>query len=237
MRPLLFMKSFEGLYDFVRGGETFPEDDLYVRSRVAPCGHECIKDNTHQFIFYIEGLTFKYRNLQHPPGEFSYLGTDVLHLLRVLLDIRSFGDIDWTNREILEVAHSIKYGISPEHSSLGGIKGIGHVRANLLKRLLKEEGMEPPPLGTPVDLFADLLRSHFEGTLEERMVEVLIRERLGEENVDRARKEAVQVIRRIENSRGGFLVDDRILRTFGLFLIGPEAIRMRKADLIKKCLD
>ncbi|MDQ7039250.1 MAG: DEAD/DEAH box helicase [Aquificota bacterium] len=237
VRPLLFMKSFEGLYDFVRGGETFPEDDLYVRSRVAPCGHECIKDNTHQFIFYIEGLTFKYRNLQHPPGEFSYLGTDVLHLLRVLLDIRSFGDIDWTNREILEVAHSIKYGISPEHSSLGGIKGIGHVRANLLKRLLKEEGMEPPPLGTPADLFADLLRSHFEGTLEERMVEVLIRERLGEENVDRARKEAVQVIRRIENSRGGFLVDDRILRTFGLFLIGPEAIRMRKADLIKKCLD
>ncbi len=237
VRPLLFMKNFDGLYDFVRGGESFPEDDLYVRSKVAPCGHECFKDNTHQFIFYIEGLTFKYRNLQHPPGEFSYLGTDVLHLLRVLLDIRSFGDIDWSNRRILEVAHSIKYGISPEFSAIGGIKGIGHVRANLIKRLLLEEGIKPPSLGEETENLIDLLRSHFGEHVEERLVEILIRDRLGDGNLDRARREASQVLKRLEANKGGYLIDDRILRTFGLFLFGAEALRMKKKELLKRCLD
>ena len=237
VRPLLFMKTFEGLYDFVRGGETFPEDDMYVRSKVAPCGQECFRDNTHQLLFYVEGLTFKYRNLQHPPGEFSYLGTDVLHLIRVLLDIRSFGDIDWTNREILEIAHSIKYGISPEFSALGGIKGIGHVRANLLKRLLSEEGLKPPKIGEETDAFVETLRSHFGGELEDRLIETLIRDRLGDENRERAKKEARQVLNRLEGNRGGFLIDERILRTFCVFLMGPEALRMRKGELIKRCLD
>jgi helicase len=237
VRPLLFMKTFDGLYEFVRGGETFAEDDLYVRSKIAPCGHECFKDNTHQFIFYIEGLTFKYRNLQHPPGEFSYLGTDVLHLLRVLLDIRSFGDLNWSNREILEIAHSIKFGVSPEFSALGGIKGIGHVRANLLKRLLQEEGIKPPPVGAETDSFLELLRTHMGNSLEDRLLEILVRERLGEEGVERGRREVLQVIRRLEGNRGGFLVDDRILRTFALFLVGPEALRMRKRELLEVCLD
>ena len=234
VRPLLFVKRFEGLYEFVRGGESFVEDDLYIREKLAPCGGECFSDNTHQFLFYIEGLTFKYPNVQHPPGEFSYLGTDALHLMRILLDIRSFGDISWTNEEILRIAHSVKYGLTEDFSALGGIKGVGHVRANLLKRVMIEEGLKPPSLGMEVEEFLDYLRGEVD--LEKKLREVLLRDRLGED-VQRAEREAKQVVRRLEGSRGGILVDDRILRAFGVFHIGPEALRMRKRELAKRLLD
>jgi len=108
----------------------FEEDHFYVLSLLSTCGGSCIEDNTHQFVFYIEGLTFKYKNIQAPPSDFSYLGTDVLHLARTLKEIRSIGDIDWNDLKILTMCHSVKYGISTEYASLGGIKGIGHIRAN-----------------------------------------------------------------------------------------------------------
>ena len=236
IRPLLFVKRFDGLYEFVRRGESFPEDEFYIRSKLAHCGGECFADNTHQFLFYIEGLTFKYPNIQHPPGEFSYLGTDALHLIRVLLDIRSFGDISWSNEEIIRLAHSVKYGLTEEFSSLGGIKGIGHIRANLLKRLLQEEGLKAPPTGGKVDDFLIYLRDHFGENLEKRIEELITRDRYPSDR-GRAERESRQVIRRLEGNRGGFLMDDRILRTFGAFLLGPEALRMRKAHLIERILN
>ncbi len=236
IRPLLFVKRFDGLYEFVRNGESFPEDEIYVRSRLAPCGGECFEDNTHQFLFYIEGLTFKYRNVQHPPGEFSYLGTDALHLLRVLLEVRKFGDIEWSNEEILRIAHAVKYGLTEEFSALGGIKGIGHIRANLLKRLIVEEGLKPPPLGTSTEEFFTYLKEHVSGDLTDRLREILERDRYGTEK-ERVEREVRQVLRRLEGNRGGFLADDRILRAFGAFLIGPRAIRMKKAELLRVCLE
>lgn len=235
VRPLLFVKRFDGLFDFVKEGESFPQDELFIRSKLAPCGSECFEDNTHQFLFYIEGLTFKYRNVQHPPGEFSYLGTDALHLIRILLDIRKFGDLEWSNEEILRVAHSVKYGLTEEFSALGGVKGIGHIRANLLKRLMVEEGLQPPSLGTPVGEFLAYLRENLSGDLEGRLREILERDRY-KGTGDRVEREVGQVLRRLEGSSRGLLVDDRILRTFGLFLLGPRALRMRKEELLTACL-
>ncbi len=235
VRPLLFVKKFDGLYEFVRRGPSFPEDDLYVRNRLAPCGGECFADNTHQFLFYVEGLTFKYPNVQNPPGEFSYLGTDALHLLRILLDIRSFGDIDWSNRDIMSVAHCVKYGLTEEFSSLGGIKGIGHLRANLLKRLLYEEGLKPPPVGSRAAELIGMLEENFGDALEDRLRDILIRDRFGSKD-GRVEKEVRQVIRRLRANEEGFLVDDRILRTMGSFLIGPEALGMRRSELIERLL-
>ena len=233
IRPLLFVKRFDGLYEFVKRGESFIEDDLYVREKLAPCGGECFADNTHQFLFYIEGLTFKYPNIQHPPGEFSYLGTDALHLIRVLLDIRSFGDISWTNEEILRIAHSVKYGLTEEFSALGGIKGVGHIRANLLKRVMIEEGLKPPDLGTSVDDFLNYLRNTVD--LERKLREVLERERSGGD-AQKTDREVKQVLRRLEGNRGGILMDDRILRAFGVFYLGPEALRMKKRELAQRLL-
>ncbi len=233
IRPLLFVKRFDGLYEFVKRGRSFVEDDLYIREKLAPCGGECFADNTHQFLFYIEGLTFKYPNIQHPPGEFSYLGTDALHLIRILLDIRSFGDVSWSNEEILKIAHSVKYGLTEEFSALGGIKGVGHIRANLLKRIMVEEGLKPPDLGMSVDDFLDYLGSVVD--LEKKLREILERERLGKD-FQKINREVKQVLKRLEGNRGGILMDDRILRAFGVFHLGPEALRMKKRELARKLL-
>ncbi len=235
IRPLLFVKRFDGLYEFLKRGESFPEDEFYIRSKLAPCGGECFSDNTHQFLFYIEGLTFKYPNIQHPPGEFSYLGTDALHLMRILLDIRSFGDVGWSNEEIIRIAHSVKYGLTEEFASLGGIKGIGHVRANLLKRLLYEENLKPPPIGGPTKTFIEYLTSHIPN-LEKRLTELLEIYRY-RGNSSKAQQEAKQVLGRLKANEEGMLVDDRILRTFGLFYLGPESIRIPKRELLKRVLE
>jgi len=235
VRPLLFVKRFEGLYDFVKGGETFIEDDLYVRNKLAPFGAECFADNTHQFLFYIEGLTFKYRNINSPPGEFSYLGTDALHLMRTLIDIRSFGDLGWTDSEIISTAHMVKYGLTEDFSALGGIKGIGHIRSNLLKRLILEERITPPRLGEEVKIFYERLVDSTEGKLEERLAEILMEDR-HLEDPQRAITEAKQVVKRIKGSLGGYLVDDRILRVFALFRDGPSTMRMSKEELVSEYL-
>ena len=234
IRPLLFVKRFEGLYEFIKEMPNFPADDVYIRDKLSPCGIECFRDNTHQFLFYIEGLTFKYPNIQHPPGEFSYLGTDALHLIRTLLEIRKFGDISWSNGRIMAIAHSVKYGLTEEFAPLGGIKGIGHIRANLLKRLMVEEGIKVPPLGSPTEELLGRLSEEV-ADLEGRLVDLLLEHRF-EDQKEKAKKEAKAVLSRLRANEEGFLVDDRILRTFGMFHIGPEAIRMPKAELIGSLL-
>ncbi len=237
IRPLLFTKRFDSLYDFVKEGETFEEDHFYVLSLLSTCGGSCTEDNTHQFVFYIEGLTFKYKNIQAPPSDFSYLGTDVLHLARTLKEIRSIGDIDWNDLKILTLCHSIKYGISPDYASLGGIKGIGHIRANLLKRLMIQEKIKPPSLGEKTEALIDLLKDTFGENLKSRLEEILLFERYkGEADKTKVQREAQQLIKILENNRKGNLIDDRILRTFMLFTLGEKALRMKKDELIKELL-
>ena len=238
LRPLLFTKRFDGLYDFVRKGETFEEDYYYIKEKLLPCGNECFKDNTDQLLFYIEGLTFKYKNVQNPPGEFSYLGTDVLHLLRNLIEIKNIGDIELSPREFLEIAHSIKYGLTQEFSSLGGIKGIGHIRANLLKRALYEEGLRPPSVGSRTEELIEIVRDHFGENFENYLTEVLIRERLRDENaISKAKQEVKVVSRTLIKNKDGYLIDDRILFAFGIFLLGERAKKKKKKELLEEIIN
>ncbi|WP_340690088.1 DEAD/DEAH box helicase [Hydrogenobacter thermophilus] len=231
VRPLLHMKKFDTLYYFVEKGESFEEDDFYVGSKLTLCGNKCYEDNTHQFIFYTEGLTFKYPNISSPPGEFSYLGTDALHLIRMLIDLKKLGFWHLKDTDILGIAHSVKYGLTLEFAPLGGIKGIGHIRANLLKRVLMEEGVHPPALGSRVE---DFLQTLEQTELKERLVEKLITDRKLEK--ERAKKEAETVLRILKNNKDGFLVDDKILLAFGLFKMGERAYRLKKSELIKELL-
>ena len=241
VRPLIFTKRFDSLFYFLRNkGETFKEDRAYIRKKLIPCGYGCLEDNTEQYLFYIEGLTFKYRNLQHPPGEFSYLGTDVLHLIKHMLEIRKFGDLELSNEEILVLAHSIKYGLTPDYASIGGLKGIGHIRANLLKRLMYEEGLKCPEIGSPTDNLLLLLEDTFgnEKEFEKKLTEFLVRERFRDKSfTKKAQGEAKKVISILKGNKGGILVDDRILRAFGLFLFGEKAVRMQKKELLKAVLN
>ncbi|NPB07155.1 MAG: DEAD/DEAH box helicase [Aquificae bacterium] len=237
LRPLMFVKRFDGLYEFIKKSERFEEDFLTVKERLLPCGNECFRDNTEWFLFYWEGLTFFYPNLRHPPGEFSYLGTDALHLLRLLFEIKKAGDLELEDRELIALAHGVKYGLSKGFYALGGIKGVGHVRANLVKRLLLKEGLEAPPLGAPTEELLELLTERFGPNFEEALFELLLNERYGHERYkDAAAREARTVASLLRRNRKGLLVDDRILRVAGLFKLGERAVRMRKRELAEELL-
>lgn len=226
LRPLLHMKKFDSLYEFVKNGESFVEDYHYVAGKLSLCGQKCFFDNTDQFIFYTEGLTFKYPNISSPPGEFSYLGTDALHLLRMIMELSKLGVWRLNPQEMISIAHSVKYGLTIEYASLSGIKGIGHIRANLLKRLLQEEGILPPPIGSKISDLLELLDMH---TLGSRLEQILQEQRKLEKN--KAKEEAKKVIKLLENNKKGLLVDDRILLAFGLFKLGERAYRFKKKEL------
>ncbi len=236
IRPLLFVKRFDGLFQFLKvQKDKFMRDLEYVRSKLVPCGESCYEDNTDQFLFYTEGLTFSYRNLQNPPGEFSYLGTDALHLLRTLIELRKLGDIRWDNLKIMQVAHSVKYGLPPAFASLGGIKGIGHVRANLLRVLMSQENLQPPPLCSPTFRLIDTLTDAFGEGLEKRLRDTLLEHRYTGDK-ERASKEARQVLGYLKRNSKGYLVDGRILRTMGGFILGMEAVGLRRRELIERLL-
>jgi helicase len=226
IRPLLYTKRFDTLYDFVEKGESFEEDDHYVRGMLVSCGQNCFEDNTHQFLFYTEGLTFKYPNLRHPPGEFSYLGTDALHLLKLLWELRKNGFLHGDDQKLLLIAHSVKFGLSENWASLAGVKGIGHLRANLLKRTLQREGLKPPALFEETAHLLEKLKP-----LKELMVEILITERKVEK--PKAQEEVKKLFKILENNAKGRLIDDRILLMYGFLHFGVDVLKMKKEEIIK----
>ncbi|MCS7171536.1 MAG: helicase-related protein [Aquificaceae bacterium] len=230
IRPLLHMKKFDGLFEFLRRKERFEEDLELIRGVVFPCGRRCLEDNTDQFIFYIEGLTARYSNLKNPPGEFSYLGTDSLHLVRTLMEIDAGNFYRFTPMDIVKIAHSVKYGINPDYSSLAGIKGIGHIRANLIKECLLEAGMQAPELCSPTEAFLETFKS-----LKEPLLERIILYR--GMSYQRAEEERRKIMGVVQNNTKGHMVDDRILLAFGLFSQGPQAFRMRKKELMELLLE
>ncbi len=228
IRPLLHMKKFDGLYGFLKSAEGFLEDLKIVRGMLLPCGKECFEDNTDQLLFYIEGLTVKYPNIKNPPGEFSYLGTDALHLLRNLMEINRQGFYRFSSFEMLQITHALKYGISPEYSSIAGIKGIGHIRANLIKEVLKELNIAPLEIGMPVENFLEMVKiEDFWELLLERLTEYR------KLKPDKAREELQRIKRALQNNHRGYMVDDKILLAYNLFLEGAVALKKTKRELVE----
>ena len=228
IRPFLHMKKFDGLYSFLKSSESFLEDLKIVRGMLLPCGEECFKDNTDQLLFYVEGLTVKYPNIKNPPGEFSYLGTDALHLLRNLMEINRHKFYRFSSIELLQIAHALKYGIKPEYSSIAGIKGIGHIRANIIKEVLKELNLEPPQIGVPVENFLEMVKRE---DFWELLLEKLAKYR--KLNPDRAKEELQRIRKTFQNNRRGYMVDDKIILAYNLFLEGAVALKKTKRELIE----
>ncbi|RMG99807.1 MAG: DEAD/DEAH box helicase [Aquificota bacterium] len=231
VRPLLHIKRFDGLFEFLKRDKDFEEDKRLVQALLIPCGRACLEDNTDQFLFYLLGKTVKYPNLKNPPGEFSYLGTDALHLVRNLIDIRKHGFYPLSKEDILGLSHSVKYGIEPKFASLAGIKGIGHIRANLLKLTLEEAGFEPPTLGSPTANFLHLME---EEGLWEVFYEKLLTLRRYEKDKAKAELEKVKGI--LKNNAKGYMIDDRILLAYALFTMGNKALNLRKKELLEAVL-
>lgn len=231
LRPLLHMKRFDGLFQFIRRQEGFRKAYELVKARLSMCGQACFEDNTDQFLFYVMGLTIRYPNLKSPPGEFSYLGTDALHLIRTLLEVERQGFYSLGKDKVLSIAHAVKYGIEPDYAGLSGIKGIGHIRANLLKEVFEGEGIKVPALGEPVEELILLMESH---QLWENLLEKLVSVR--KMPVEKAREELGRVRRIMKNNAGGYLVDDHLLLALGLFTLGEKAIRLKKRELLEELL-
>ncbi len=227
IRPLLFTKKFNSLFYFIKDMEGFDGDYDYIVAKLSPCGRPCFEDGTDEFLFYLEGLTFKYKNINHVPGEFSQLNSDINHLMLNLLNLVRHNLISLNKAQILKLAHSLKYGLTLDYSALGGIKGIGHIRANLLKRLLYKNSIKPPTLGEKVEKLLELLKDM---DLEGELTEILLEDR-GLSGV-KARSEARKVIKLLERNKGGYLVDEFLLRAFAGFTLGKRALFLKKEELI-----
>ncbi len=229
VRPLLSKRKFDSLYYFVRRGESFEEDDLYVKGLLSACLRDCLLDNTHQFLFYVEGLLFKYPSIKNPPGDFSYLSSEALHLIKKLVSMSRVGLFEEDRMKILEVAHSVKFGVSPDFASVSGIKGIGHIRANLIKRILRREGKNLPPLGSKTSSLFEFLG---EDEWKSLAVAVLVEER--KLSKEKAEAEADKVLKILKNNLSGYMVDDQILLVYALSTLGKDALRMKKKELISE---
>ena len=231
LRPLIYTKRLDGIFTFVREKERFEGDLQRVGALLAPCGRECLSDNTHQLLFFVLGYTFYYPNISNPPGDFSYLGSDALHLLRTLLELRKIGEFVGDNETLLRIAHSLKYGLREEFAPLGGIKGIGHLRANLLKEFLQTVGIKTLDFTQRVkDIFGEFSQRE----LRENLVYLLMELRRLDEK--RALREANVTLTLLKRNAEALLVDERILRTFGLFRFGRESLGWKREELLKKLL-
>ncbi|HIC09284.1 MAG TPA: DEAD/DEAH box helicase [Aquificales bacterium] len=233
IRPLLYTKRLDGIFYFARSRERFEEDHRKVSEILIPCGGECFEDNTDQLLFFAEGYTFYYPNISNPPGDFSYLGSDALHLLRTLLELRRIGVENLSNETLLRITHSLKYGLKMEFAPLGGIKGIGHIRANLLKEHLQTESIKGLDFTQKAELFFEGLIE--EGELLEALESLLIHLRGLDTN--KAKREAKAVFNILRRNRNSLLVDDRILRTFGLFRYGRNSLGWKREELLNRLLE
>lgn len=232
IRPLLHTKKLDGLFDFLERNKRFQEDLLEIKAMLYPCGRRCEEDNTHQFLFYVEGLTARYPNIKNPPGEFSYLATDALHLLRTLMEINREGFYRFSEENMLRIVHSVKYGIDPEYTSLSGVKGIGHIRANLLKEVFKDSQLKPPKFCSPIEDLLEIMNSQKLYDLLREKIEYY--RGLGK---DKAEGEVKRIKDLLHKNRGGYIIDDRVLLAFWLFEEGPAAMKRKKRELVIRLAD
>jgi len=232
LRPLIYTKRLDGIFPFIKGRNRFKEDMDRVGEILLPCGESCFADNTDQLLFFVFGYTFYYPNISNPPGDFSYLGSDALHLLRTLLELRKIGEFTESNEILLKIAHCLKYGLTENFSPLGGIKGIGHVRANLLKEFLQTEGVNRLSFTQKV---GDIFSEFSPNGLKENLAYLLMELRNLDER--RALREANITLSLLKRNSNSLLVDGKILRTFGLFVFGRESLGWKREELLKKVLE
>ena len=237
VRPLI-TKKLDSYKAFVKRVE--PEHRSYVLSRIA--GRQ-FDDNTFWLVFYTQGLTIHYPHIARPPGEFSTLRTDALHLFRTLYELRRLGYIDWDFMELLQIAHSIAYGVPMEYSSLAGIKGIGHIYANYLWRAFHEEELthEIPPLLSSTKKLIDILSKHQED-IKNALRKVLAERYAKKDKKPHSIKAEVEkrvnhIFKLIGRQENGWLIDDHIL-TIASFCLSQKLLPKKKAiELLKSKLE
>ncbi len=234
IRPLLHMKIFGDTERFCNekalssdGHEAVLSIHRQAQASIMMRYEECLKDNTDDFLAYINGVFFYYSNISSPPGEFSSLGVDTLHLVRVLTDLKAKQLYNITYADIIRIAHSIKTGLSYDYALLGGIPGIGYMRGNLLKNYLETKGhLKAIEMFSRVsDVFS------INQSLQEDLADILIAQRNMKE--PKALQEASKVVAILQRNQDFVLMDDKILLSFALFAVDKTAYKYSKQDLLK----
>jgi helicase len=200
-----------------------------------------MEGGTFWLLFYTEGYALEYPYIERPPGEFSTLRTDALHLFRTLYELKRLKFINWSLMEILQITHAIAYGISPKYAFLTGIKGIGHVYANYLRRALhvKVPKNKLPSILSPTKELIDVLSSYnseIEGYLEEELTQRYKAKK--KKNASQIAKQKVQQIAKlIQRQENGWLIDDHILTLAG-FCLARQLLPKKKAiEILKSALE
>jgi helicase len=234
VRPLI-PKKLDSFSYFIKKVEENHESRI-----LSLLGGRQFKDNTFWLVFYTQGLTIHYPHIERPPGEFSTLRTEALHLFRTLYELKKLKLINWSLMEILQIAHSIAYGVPPEYSPLAGIKGIGHIFANYLWRVLKNQGLtnKIPPLLSPTKDLIDALSGHGEeikGELEEKLTQRYTEKK--KKNAKQLAQQKVQQINKlIQRQENGYLIDDHILTIASYCLSGQLLPKKQAIELVKSAV-
>ncbi|MEM1912126.1 MAG: DEAD/DEAH box helicase family protein [Thermofilaceae archaeon] len=206
VRPLI-KKKFDSLDSYKEKYQEIDQDIKVIRH--IHLQNLVFEDRTEEFLLFSYGLLAKYKDFK-PPAEF-HLGSDILYLLKHLLELKRF--VPWTDEEILLNLHSIKYGIRPEWSLIGSIKGIGYIFGNILAEALRELKVQPPKI-------AQLSEEYFK-SIKTEGIETKIKELLMERLEDS--KKTKTALSKIKNAitsftkNKGFFMDEQIARAY-LFL-------------------
>ncbi len=217
IRPLFYMKEIRGSL------ERFLKEDLehlkWEFSRIYK-NFYFPSDGTDEVWIYINGKLIDYPNISNPPGELGFYYTDVYHLARALFQLRENGYIFLTDEDILRIMHAYRFGLNLEFSPLGGISGIGFVRANILKRALMELGMKYVFFGNfefPKDI-VEALELHAYRRYKD---------------LEKVKREVKVILDILE--KGEVLGDEKILKGFVIIKFGKEArkyLRANKVDIL-----
>ncbi len=212
IRPLIYMKKITGsLQSFLK--DKFYEERMAFKTKYN--FYDFPEDGTDELWAYLNGRLFHYPNISNPPGELGFSLVDIYHLARAIIALRKKGYILITDEDILRVMHSYRYGLPMEYAPLGGMKGIGFIRANALQKALYLMGIERVEFGefqVPEDLYIYL--------------KYVLFERYG--NGDKANRETEIIRKLLKKDR--VLGDERILKAFVLLKLGNKGLKHLKKN-------
>ncbi len=217
IRPLFYMRKIkDSLANFLK------EDLEYLKWEFSGIYKHFYfpPDGTDEVWIYINGKLVVYPNISNPPGELGFSHTDVYHLGRALLQLRENGYVFLTDEDILRIMHAYRFGLNLEFSPLGGISGIGFVRANILKRALMDLGIRYVFFGNfefPKDI-AESLEYHAH---------------IRYKDLEKVKREVKMILDTLE--KGEVLGDEKILKGFAILKFGKEArkyLRANKVDIL-----
>ena len=207
VRPLMYMKRIKGsLRSFL------PPEDYYAELSAFKSlyyGTITLNDGSEELWIFTSGRLFDYPNISNPPGDLAFTRSDLFHLARVLVALHREGYIFATPEDILRVLHSYKYGLPYEFAPVGGIEGVGFVRANALYRALEMLNVRHVDFG-PYE-FPPEVRAILNEVFSERY-----------QSRERAQKEADITYDLI--SRASYLCDRSLLNLLTFAVLGKDAL-------------